>query len=42
MKDEALSRIILTEVSRAIAKRRVSSEEVFRNSLGQLENMDPA
>ena len=37
MKDEALSRMSLTEVSRAIAKRRVSSEEVVRNSLGQLE-----
>ena len=37
MKDEALSRMSLTEVSRAIAKRKVSSEEVVRNSLGQLE-----
>ncbi len=37
MKDEALSRTRLTEVARAIAKRKVSSEEVVRNSLGQLE-----
>ena len=34
MKDEALSRTRLTEVARAIAKRKVSSEEVVRNSLG--------
>ena len=37
MKDETLSRMSLTEVSRAIVKRKVSSEEVVRNSLGQLD-----
>ena len=37
MKDEALSRMSLTEISGAIAKRKVSSEEVVRNILGQLE-----
>ena len=37
MEDEDLSRMSLTEVSEAIAKRKVSSEEVVRNSLSQLE-----
>ncbi len=37
MEDEDLSRMSLTEVSEAIAKRNVSSEEVVRNSLSQLE-----
>ena len=37
MLDETLSRMSLIEVSRAIAKRKVSSEEVVRNCLGQLE-----
>ena len=37
MEDEDLSRMSLTEVSEAIAMRNVSSEEVVRNSLSQLE-----
>ena len=37
MADEALSRMSLSEVSEAIAKRKVSSVEVVRNSLEQLE-----
>ena len=37
MEDEALSRMSLTEVSAAIAKRKVSSQEVVRNNLAQLE-----
>ena len=37
MEDEDLSRMSLTEVSEAIAKRNVSSEEVVINSLSQLE-----
>ena len=38
MADEALSRMSLSNVSEAIAKRKVSSLEVVRNSLEQLEN----
>ena len=38
MEDEALSRMSLTEVSGAIATKKVSSQEVVRNSLEQLEN----
>jgi len=37
MKDERVSQMCLTEVSRAIANRKVSSEEVIRNILGQLD-----
>ena len=37
MEDEALSRMSLTEVSGAIAKRKVSSLEVVRNNVAQLD-----
>ena len=42
MEDEALSRMSLTETSVAIAKRKVSSQEVVRNSLDQLEKRGPS
>ena len=40
MKDEALSRMSQTEISRAIEKSKVSSKELVCNSLGQLETHD--
>ena len=42
MVDEALSRMSLSEISVAIAKRKVSSQEVVRNSLDQLEKRRPS
>ena len=42
MVDEALSRMSLSEISVAIAKRKVSSQEVVRNSLDQLEKRGPS
>jgi len=37
MVDDALSRMSLTEISGAIAKREVSSKEVVQNTLEHLE-----
>ena len=42
MEDETLSRMRLSEISVAIAKRKVSSQEVVRNSLEQLEKRGPS
>ena len=42
MVDEALSRMSLSEISVAIANREVSSQEVVRNSLEQLEKRGPS
>ena len=41
MVDEALSRMSLTEISEALVKREVSSQEVVRNSLEELEKRGP-
>ncbi len=42
MVDEALSRMSLTEISEALVKREVSSQEVVRNSLEELEKRGPS
>ena len=42
MVDEALSRMSLTEISEALLKREVSSQEVVRNSLEELEKRGPS
>ena len=42
MVDEALSRMSLTEISKALVKREVSSQEVVRNSLEELEIRGPS
>ena len=41
MVDQALSRMSLTEISEALLKREVSSQEVVRNSLEELEKRAP-
>ena len=42
MVDETLSRMSLTEISEALLKREVSSQEVVRNSLEELEKRGPS
>ena len=42
MIDKALSRMSLTEISVALVKREVSSLEVVRNSLEELEKRGPS
>ena len=42
MVDEALARMSLTEISEALLKRELSSQEVVRNSLEELEKQGPS